>query len=103
MISSNHPTDAGATLRAMKFSLDGLQEVAMDLNLLNIAFHLIIAQNDKAPGSKVAEVMTKLNIGCLVTDFSPLRHHRGIIHKSSILLSLNVAQSIKLTPIILFP
>ena len=81
MISSNHPKDAGATLRAMKFSLDGLQEVAMDLNLLNIAFHLIIAQDDKAPGSKVAEVMSKLNIGCLVTDFSPLRHHRGIIQQ----------------------
>ena len=34
MISVNHPTDAGATLRTMKFSLDGLEEVANELKEL---------------------------------------------------------------------
>lgn len=81
MISSKHPDDAGATLRAVKFSLDGLQEVANDLKQLNISFHLILAQNENAPGNQIANLMTKINIGCLVVDFSPLRPHRNIIQQ----------------------
>ena len=69
MISVNHPTDAGATLRTMKFSLDGLEEVANELKELNIAYHLILAQDDATPGSKIADLISKTNIGCLVADW----------------------------------
>ena len=81
LISSKHPNDAGATLRTMKFCLDGLEEVAQDLKRLNIAFHLNLAQDVDEPGNKVADLMLKANIGCLVVDFSPLRPHRNIIQQ----------------------
>lgn len=81
MISSKHPEDTGATLRAVKFSLDGLEEIANNLRRLNVAFHLLLAQGNEAPGSQVAELMTKINVGCLVVDFSALRPHRNIIQQ----------------------
>ena len=81
MISVNHPNDAGATLRTIQFSLNGLEEVANQLKKLNIAFHFILAQDDATPGKKIAELMTKLNLGCLVVDFSALRPHRSIVQQ----------------------
>lgn len=81
MISRKHPEDTGATLRALKFSLDGLEEVSNDLKQLNIAYHLIVGQDDSSPGNQVAELASKANIGCLVTDFSALHHHRNIVEQ----------------------
>ena len=81
MISVTHPNDAGATHRTIKFSLNGLEEVANDLKKLNIAFHFILAQNEPTPGKKIADLMSKLNIGCLIVDFSALRPHRSIVQQ----------------------
>ena len=81
MISVNHPDNAGATLRNMQFSLGGLEEVSKELNQLNIAFHLVLAQTEEMPGNKIADLMSKLNLGCLVVDFSALRPHRNIVQQ----------------------
>ena len=95
MISSKHPTDAGATLRTVKFSLDGLEETSKDLKQLNISFHLILAQDNNTPGNQVADLMSKINIGCLVVDFSPLHPHKNIIQeimKSSLIQGCPIYQ-----------
>ena len=33
------------------------------------------------PGNKIADLMSKLNLGCLVVDFSALRPHRNIVQQ----------------------
>jgi len=79
MISIKHPEDAGATERAVQFSLEGLEEVAKTLKEYNVAFHLLLAQDISEPGKEITDWMSKVDIGCLVVDFSPLRPHRSII------------------------
>ncbi|KAA0198044.1 Deoxyribodipyrimidine photo-lyase [Fasciolopsis buskii] len=85
------------TLRHFAFMIGGLAEVEQKCNLLNIPFHLVQASEKLSPaqpGKKrtwsdirnegigfcedavakaVAAKVAELNVGCLVTDFCPLR------------------------------
>ncbi|KAG5677767.1 hypothetical protein PVAND_007498 [Polypedilum vanderplanki] len=59
-------------LRHYKFMLDGLEEVSKDLKKLNINFHLLKGKH----ATEIPNFVKDFNIGCLVSDFSPLRIHR---------------------------
>lgn len=82
LMTSQHPEDAGATLRHFQFCFDGLKEVAGTCSELNIAFHLLVDQGcEKGGGECIVEWMKDCKVNCLVTDFSPLRQHRQIVQQ----------------------
>lgn len=75
-----------APLRHYKFMLDGLKEVASELEDLNINFHLL-------RGNHVTEIpkfVNVFNIGCLVCDFGPLKISREWVNGIKEKLPANV-------------
>ncbi|RCK78980.1 MAG: Deoxyribodipyrimidine photolyase, type II [Candidatus Ozemobacter sibiricus] len=66
------PAFPDATRRAWDFLLRGLIEVEADLRARGIPFHLLLG----APPQSLALFCRQQRVGCLVTDFSPLRHKR---------------------------
>ena len=87
LITTIHPTEPGATLRHLSFCFDGLKEVSEELSDLNIPFHLLIGQGES--DGKIAEWMKQCDVNCLITDFSPLRQHRGIVNQLTSALADN--------------
>lgn len=81
LITTIHPRDPGATVRTLQFCFDGLQEVAEECKQLNISYHMLLDQGGENPGNKLADWMLDCGVGCLVTDFSALRQHRGIVQQ----------------------
>ena len=63
------PEFLGATCRHYSFMLQGLREVEQSLRALNIPFFL--RQGD--PGREIPNLLSDLDAGALVCDFSPLR------------------------------
>jgi deoxyribodipyrimidine photo-lyase len=63
------PAFLGATLRQYVFMLEGLREVARDLNDLNIPFFLLRGN----PPQELARFVESHPVGAVVCDFSPLR------------------------------
>jgi deoxyribodipyrimidine photo-lyase len=63
------PNFLGATLRQYGFMLKGLQEVARDLDELNMPFFLLTGN----PPQELARFVARYPIGAVVSDFSPLR------------------------------
>lgn len=62
-----------ATLRHYKFMIDGLKEVQVDCDNLNINFHLL---RGKA-GEQIPNFVKQHKMGAVVCDMSPLRIHRS--------------------------
>ena len=79
-ISVKNPKAAEATRRAVDFSLGGLEEVAKEASELGIEFHLL-QDHDKPMFERILDFIKESGVGCVVTDFSPLRGHRGIIER----------------------
>ncbi len=63
------PQFLGATLRQYHSLLHGLAEVAQRLHTFNIPFHLLVG----SPEKELVKFLKDLKVGCLVTDFDPLR------------------------------
>jgi deoxyribodipyrimidine photo-lyase len=63
------PAFLGATLRQYAFMLQGLQEVARDLENLHVPFFLLRGN----PASELVRFANRQPIGAVVADFSPLR------------------------------
>jgi deoxyribodipyrimidine photo-lyase len=59
-------------LRHYKFMFDGLKEVSEDLENLDINFHLLRGSHT----TQIPKFVKDFKIGCLISDFSPLRIHR---------------------------
>merc|ERR1719430_2328291 len=72
------------TLRHYTFMLEGLKEEEEELMSRNIGFHLMIGEPHICINR---EFLSSLDIGLIVTDFSPLREHRAWI--SMLLKSLS--------------
>ena len=66
------PKFLGATSRHYNFMLQGLREVENRLQALNIPFFLM--QGD--PGHEIPDLLSEIEAGALVCDFSPLRQSR---------------------------
>jgi len=83
MISAQHPKDTGVTLRNLHFCLHGLKEVQSELSSLKIGFQLVRGWErggDDRAGAVLGQfIQEKHPQACVVTDFSPLRIHRGIV------------------------
>lgn len=62
-----------ATYRHFKFMLDGLKEVQVDCENLNINFHLLRGQ----AGQQVPKFVKDHEMSALICDLSPLRIHRS--------------------------
>jgi len=73
-ISVSHPDNNEATRRTIDFSLGGLEEVAKECAKLNIEFHLL-QDMTKPMADRVLDFVKESKVGCVVTDFSPLRAH----------------------------
>ena len=73
--SVTHPDCHEATRRILDFSLGGLEEVAKECAKLNIEFHLL-QDMTKPMADRVMDFVKESKVGCVVTDFSPLRAHR---------------------------
>ena len=76
--SVSHPDHAEATRRTLDFSLGGLEEVAKECAKLNIEFHLL-QDMTKSMADRVLDFVKESKVGCVVTDFSPLRAHRYVL------------------------
>jgi len=62
------------TIRHYTFLLEGLKEVSEECKSLNISFHLLAG----SPDDRITkQFLTKLEVGLVVVDFSPLRYHVG--------------------------
>ena len=79
-VSMKNPESAEATRRTVDFSLGGLEEVSKECQKLNISFHLL-QDYDKPMYQRILEFMSDSGVGCIVTDFSPLRAHRGQVEE----------------------
>jgi len=66
------PQFLGATFRQYSFMIHGLQEVEQNLAEKNIPFYLISG----SPQDEIPEFVKKHEVGCLITDFDPLRLKR---------------------------
>ena len=75
LFSVSHPDHAEATRRTIDFSLGGLEEVAKECAKLNIEFHLL-QDMTKPMADRILDFVKESKVGCVVTDFSPLRAHR---------------------------
>ncbi|TGZ75130.1 hypothetical protein CRM22_000557 [Opisthorchis felineus] len=103
------PRFQAATLRHFKFLVDGLAEVEKECCALQIPFHLVLVDSasSKIPsGNKrsyaaveesdnfyegpvaetVVNLVQRLRIGCVVTDFCPLREPSAWVERTSRLL-----------------
>lgn len=63
------PKFLDATLRHYKFLLNGLKEVAEECSSLNINFHLLEGEPNKA----IVDFVKKYKMGTVIADFFPLR------------------------------
>ena len=68
------PCHAELTLRHYTFLLEGLQEVAQELQHLDIGFHLLAGEPQAC---LTTQFLDSLDIGLVVADFSPLREPRA--------------------------
>ena len=66
-----------ANIRQYQFLFDGLKETSEKLNSNNIPFYLLKGN----PIDEISRFIELNNIGCLVTDFSPLRVYQNRIDK----------------------
>ncbi|OPL10888.1 MAG: deoxyribodipyrimidine photolyase [delta proteobacterium ML8_D] len=66
------PQFLGATFRQYSFMIHGLQEVEQNLAEKDIPFYLISG----SPQDEIPEFVKKHEVGCLITDFDPLRLKR---------------------------
>jgi deoxyribodipyrimidine photo-lyase len=66
------PKFLGATSRHYHFMLQGLKEVEKRLHDLNIPFFLVPGD----PGHEIPDLLSEIEAGALVSDFSPLRQSR---------------------------
>ena len=73
----SYPDHDEATRRTIDFSLGGLEEVAKECAKLNIEFHLL-QDMTKPMADRVMDFVKESKVGCVVTDFSPLRVHRYV-------------------------
>ena len=62
----------GATFRQYSFMIKGLSEVEQNLAAKNIPFYLLCG----SPEVEIPEFIRKYGVGCLITDFDPLRPKR---------------------------
>lgn len=67
-----------ATLRVYDFVTKALAEVEAECHDLDIGFHVLVGPS---PAENLLNWMDKFKVGCVVADFSPLRHHRGNLAK----------------------
>lgn len=65
------------TPRQYKFLIGGLQEVADELESLNIPFHLLRGSG----GKTIPKFVRENNIGCVVCDFNPLREPSSWVNR----------------------
>ena len=63
------PQFLGATQRQYRFMIVGLQQVEKELLHLAIPLHLLVG----SPEKELPRFISESGIGCLVTDFDPLR------------------------------
>jgi deoxyribodipyrimidine photo-lyase len=63
----------GATFRQYSFMLDGLQQIANELNKKNMPFYLLLGQPEK----QIPKFVRQHKIENLVTDFDPLKIKRN--------------------------
>lgn len=70
--------DLPMTERHGKFLLGGLEFVHAELKVYRIPLHVIMAASHERVGETVCQTLLNDEFGCqtVVTDFSPLRHHR---------------------------
>ena len=66
-----------ANIRQYQFLFDGLKETSEKLNNKNIPFYLLKGN----PIDEISKFIELNNIGCLVTDFSPLKVYQNRIDK----------------------
>ncbi len=66
------PKFLGATSRHYHFMLQGLREVEKRLQALHIPFFLVPGD----PGHEIPDLVSEIEAGALVSDFSPLRQSR---------------------------
>jgi deoxyribodipyrimidine photo-lyase len=75
-------------LRQYGFMLRGLQKVEVDLKKFNIQFSVYTGSHVKI----MEHLVNRNKIGCLVTDFSPLRDHQGALSKLVHRLPVNIIE-----------
>ena len=73
-INNNYPE---ANIRQYQFLFEGLREVQETLDKLLINFYLLIGPTHV----KLPEFIEKNNVGCVITDFSPLKVYRNRLKK----------------------
>jgi deoxyribodipyrimidine photo-lyase len=83
------PDYPGATLRTFDFLLQGLKEVANELQELNIPFYLLTGD----PVQTLPKILAECNAGSLFTDFDPLRIKRQWKEKIISQLSIPVYET----------
>jgi deoxyribodipyrimidine photo-lyase len=80
-LTTNFP---GSTLRSYDFMINGLKEVALNLEDLNIPFIVSVGE----PETEILSLCQRYNVSTLVTDFSPLRigrkWRRGVAEKINV-------------------
>ena len=64
------------TVRHGKFLLGGLECVYNELKEECIPLHVVLPESQERVGFAVAQLLSSLECTTVVTDFSPLRHHR---------------------------
>ncbi|TFG08969.1 MAG: deoxyribodipyrimidine photo-lyase [Promethearchaeota archaeon] len=69
------PSFLGATLRQYDFMLSGLEQIHEKLTELNIPFKIMSG----FPQQEIPKFIDENDVGCLITDFSPLRIKRNWI------------------------
>ena len=73
-----------ANIRQYQFLFDGLKETSEKLNNKNIPFYLLKGN----PIDEISKFIELNNIGCLVTDFSPLKVYQNRIDKVASKISI---------------
>ena len=73
-----------ANIRQYQFLFDGLKETSEKLNSKNIPFYLLKGN----PIDEISKFIELNNIGCLVTDFSPLKVYQNRIDKVASKISI---------------
>ncbi len=61
--------------------LRGLREVEQECSKLNLPFHLLVCPENQDASSVLPKFMRDRRIGCLVTDYSPLRTPKAWVEK----------------------
>jgi len=77
-----------ANIRQYQFLFDGLKETSEKLNSKNIPFYLLKGN----PIDEISKFIELNNIGCLVTDFSPLKVYQNRVEKVASKISIQFHQ-----------